>query len=76
MYRCSIGDHVVEAKTPANLVVTEIRKRTYLLDNGTTSTGWENVVEEILCPEHAAEATASVEKGKSDESRRKISARV
>ena len=65
MYICAVGDHQVSPNTPMRRVVTEIRKRTY--ENG--GTGYETVVEEILCPKHQAEALASV-KEKRDELRR------
>lgn len=69
MFVCSIGDHVVPSGIPPVRVVTEIRERDYRNDNGLTSSGWEIVREEILCPEHAAEVEP---KGRTNELRRSI----
>ena len=65
MFKCVVGDHQVPPNTPMRRVVTKIRKCVYV-DGGT---GYETVVEEILCPEHQAEALASA-KEKRDELRR------
>ena len=72
MYRCQQCGTVAQARTPSNLVVTKIRRRTYMerravrgrgrgrptFENVEAGKGWERVEEKLVCTDCAKKMNA------------------